>query len=199
MEFPLFAAPIEDAIVDEAGECSHCSKASQLLLNGSCYACFRAGKGSHTVDTEYGMVSPDDAINGRTHGIPLDPSNLPDLHLVAHSVDPKFPDEHWYSVQFSPADLIELTRTPTYHTWQGERWLFCCEKPSIFVGRLDSRKLEEIAAERNSSKEATIASLLSMGADKVKRMSGAIEGGSVSVYMFRCQICSRLRAHFDMD
>jgi hypothetical protein len=199
MEFPLFAAPIEDAIVDEPGECSHCGNESELLFNDSCYACFRSGKGSHTVDTEYGMVRPEDAINGCTHGIPLNPSNLPDLPLVAHAVDPKFPNEHWYSVQFAAADLIELTRTPTYHTWQGERWLFCCTKPSIFLGCLDTEKLEVLAAEESTSKEATIASLLSITEDKTKWMLRAIEEDRGGLYLFRCQSCSRLRAHFDME
>jgi uncharacterized protein CbrC (UPF0167 family) len=198
MEFPLFAAPTEDAIVDEPGQCAHCGNASQIVFNGSCYTCFRAGEGSHTIDTEYGMVRPEDAVSGCTHGIPLDPNNLPGLPLVAHAVDPKFPDEHWYSVRFDPADLIELTRTPIYHTWQGERWLFCCEKPSIFMGRLDSSKLAELAAERNTSKEATIAGLLSISEDKAGWIPRAIEGGG-GLYLFRCQSCSKLRAHFDMD
>lgn len=199
MQFPLFAAPIKDAIVDEQGACSHCGTVSKLLFGGSCYTCFRVGKGDHTVDTEYGMVRPEDAVNGRTHGIPLDPNNLPSLPLVAHAVDPNFPDEHWYSVQFAPTDLVELTRTPSYHTWQGEHWLFCCEKPSIFMGRLDSSKLAEVAAERNSTNEATVASLLSISVNKAKWIPSAIEKDGAGLYLFRCQSCSRLRAHLDMD
>lgn len=199
MEFPLFAAPIEDAIVDQQGACSPCGTVSQLLFGGSCYACIRAGKGDHTIDTEYGMVRPEDALNGRTHGLPLDPNNLPNLPLVAHAVDLKFRDEHWYSVQFASDDLIELTRTPSYHTRQGERWLFCCEKPSIFMGCLDSSKLAQLASERSSTNEATIASLLSISVDEAKWMPSAIERDSGGLYLFRCQSCSRLRAHFDID
>ena len=199
MEFPLFAAPMEDAIVDELGECAQCGKTSQLLFNESCYACFRTGKGSHTVDTEFGMVRPEDAIQGCTHGLPLDPDNLPNLPLIAHSVDPNFPDEHWYSVKFRPADLIELTRTPAYHTWQGERWLFCCGRPSVFIGSVDSDALAEMAIERGSSKEVTIASLLSISEAAAKRSLNAIESGSGGLYMFRCQSCSTSRAHFDME
>ena len=199
MEFPLFAAPIEDADIDKPGACSHCSKARPILFGGSCYACFRSGMGSHAIDTEYGMVRPEDAVNGHTHGIPLDPQNLPDLPLIAHAVDPEFPDERWYSVQFAAADLLELTRTPSYHTWQGERWLFCCNKPSIFLGCIDSDQLTEIAAASEASREATIANLLSASMDVAPRLLTSMVDGTGSLYLFRCQSCSRLRAHFDMD
>jgi len=145
------------------------------------------------------MVRPDDAIQGRTHGLPLDPGNLPNLPLIAHPVDPNFPDEHWYSVEFCPDDLIELTRTPTYHTWQGERWLFCCERPAVFTGSVDSDALAEIAIERGFSKEGTLASLLSISEPVARQSLNALEKGSGSLYMFRCQSCSTYRAHFDME
>jgi len=49
MDFPLFSASIDDAIVDTPGACAQCGETSQLLFNESCYTCFRSGKGSHTV------------------------------------------------------------------------------------------------------------------------------------------------------
>ncbi|WP_159064883.1 CbrC family protein [Thaumasiovibrio subtropicus] len=199
MEFPLFEAPVEDAIVDGAGNCSHCKAESPVLFNEFCFSCFRSGEGSNTVDTEYGMVSKEDSLKGCTYGIPLDPNDLPDLPLIAHEVDPQFPDEHWYSVQFKPADLIELTRTPIYHTSQGEQWLFCCERPSIFLGHCSSDKLAEIAEEKKLSIEATLNSLLSHPFDDMCWLVSAIDSGLCDLYLFRCQQCSKLHAHFDMD
>ena len=141
LDFPLFQGLVEDAILEEPGVCSRCAATAPLLLAKKCYDCFRAS--GHKMNTEYGMVRPEDARAGVTHGVPLDPKRLPDLPLVAHPIDPAFPDEHWYSVKCDPQDLEELTRTPKYHTWQGEQWLFCCGKPAVFAGTLNSRSLAD--------------------------------------------------------
>ena len=131
LDFPLFQGVVEDAILEEPGVCSRCAATAPLLLAKKCYDCFRAS--GHTMNTEYGMVRPEDARAGVTHGVPLDPKRLPDLPLVAHPIDPAFPDEHWYSIKCDPQDLEELTRTPKYHTWQGEQWLFCCGNRSFVL------------------------------------------------------------------
>ena len=95
-----------------------------------CYACLRAGKGAMTKDTEFGMVSWEQASQGITHGIPGLKTN--DFELVL--IDP---DEEWYGVRMPEEHLFELLRTPAFHTWQGERWLFCCKQPMTYAGGWD--------------------------------------------------------------
>jgi uncharacterized protein CbrC (UPF0167 family) len=143
LNFPLFEAPIEDAVVHGPGECSWCGEPALFLFEAACYSCFRDGRVDHTIDTEHGMVRPEDAERGMTHGIPFDLKNLPNLQLVPHPVDPDFPNEHWYSVRHKVEDLTELTRTPAYHALQGEQWLFCCGRPAIFIGSLKKQRLIE--------------------------------------------------------
>ena len=145
------------------------------------------------MDTEFGMVTLEEADQGRTHGIPLkDPSDLKDYSLTAHPVDPNFPDQHWYHVHFEKADLHELLRTPKYHTWQGERWLFCCKRPMIFRGSIPSSVL---GAGLEPSEEAILAFLTNP--DWEETVSG--NQGSHTVYAFTCSSCGALRTHEDCD
>lgn len=197
LDFPLFQGPIEDAVVQGSGKCSECGKAALYRFDDACYSCFRAGRTDHTTDTEHGMVSSEDAERGMTNGIPLDPHHLPNLPLVAHPVDPSFPDDRWYSVEYKVEDLRELTRTPAYHTWQGEQWLFCCGRPAVFVGTLNRGLLAELVSEAGIPPDAMLAHLLSLPEDDVPDLPSAIDHGSVGVYVFRCQECSGLRAHYD--
>ena len=142
--FPLFRGPVAHASVDSAGPCEICGATTTIRFCNACYACFRSGKVDNTVDTALGMVRLEDARNGLTHGIPMnDPSRFGDYELVPHPVDPNFPDETWYSFRIDSKHLLELVRTPTYHTWQGEYWQFCCKQPCVFLGSLPAGALPD--------------------------------------------------------
>lgn len=197
LDFPLFQGLVEDAILEEPGVCSRCAATAPLLLAKKCYDCFRAS--GHTMNTEYGMVRPEDARAGVTHGVPLDPKRLPDLPLVAHPIDPAFPDEHWYSVKCDPQDLEELTRTPKYHTWQGEQWLFCCGRPAVFAGTLNSRSLAKFAPRIGTSPQDILDGLVSQLGIRLPISLQDLDGGSVGVYVFRCRECQGLLSHVDCD
>ncbi len=69
--FPLFEAPRADACLDPAGPCAICKAPAEPRFNGACYACFRAGRARLTMGTELGMVRPEDADAGLTHGLPF--------------------------------------------------------------------------------------------------------------------------------
>ncbi len=92
-----------------------------------CYPCLRAGKGAITKDTEFGMVSWEQAFQGITHGAP----GLRTDQFELVEIDP---EEDWYGVRVPNQHLFELLRTPTFSSWQGERWLFCCKRPMTYVG-----------------------------------------------------------------
>src|SRR4051794_40376538 len=100
-------------------------RAKKQLL--ACYDCLRAGKAAMTKDTEFGMVSWDQALEGVTGGVP----GLQTDQFERVLIDP---EEDWYGVRVPGEHLRELLRTPGFHSWQGERWLFCCRQPMTYLG-----------------------------------------------------------------
>jgi uncharacterized protein CbrC (UPF0167 family) len=192
LPFPLFLAPVSQAIVDPPGNCVVCGTRADLRFAEVCYPCFRDGKAQNVVDTELGMVTHEDAANGMTHGIPLaDPSRLSGYELVPHPVDPNVPDEKWYHVRVAPDHLQELIRTPRYHTWQGERWLFCCHRPSAFLGSLPA----ELIAKPSRPVSEAISEWI-----RAPKWDGTLKAhGSHTYYLFRCLQCGKLRFNDDCD
>jgi uncharacterized protein CbrC (UPF0167 family) len=91
----------------------------------TCYSCLRAGRAAITKDTELGMVSWEQALEGMTHGRPR--LNRPDFELVTTNSD-------WIRAKLPQAMMFELLRTPTYSTIQGDQWQFCCKQPMIYLG-----------------------------------------------------------------
>jgi uncharacterized protein CbrC (UPF0167 family) len=89
--------------------------------------------------------------------------------------------------------LFELLRTPTFHSWQGGCWLFCCKRPMTYLGGWDSVNPDDPKAFLESALEA----------DKKTRDwvwdSVCNERGSVSVYILHCMSCGRHRATWDTD
>ena len=146
------------------------------------------------------MVRRDDVDNGMTHGIPLSgPEDLAGYELVPHPVDPNFPDEKWFSVKVDRAELRELTRTPNYHSWQGERWLFCCGRACVFLGELALADLDSLATKKGRSVSEATACVFGASSDESPELLERIKNQSISTYSFRCRSCGRLRAVWDMD
>jgi uncharacterized protein CbrC (UPF0167 family) len=149
-----------------------------------CYDCLRNGKGAITKDTELGMVSWDQAFDGVTHG-------LPGLNTLAFELVPK--EDDWVGAKVSQKYLFELLRTPTYRTWQGEQWLFCCHAPMTYIGTWEQKDFMDYAPDGDGN----------MLFEQIieDNMDGLWEGqlhDSRSIYVFRCQTCKRLRANWDM-
>ena len=160
-----------------------------------CYECFREGKADNALNTEIGLVTRDEAEAGITHGIPLrDPGKLQraGYELTPHPVDPRFPTETWYGVHVDREGLLELLRTPSYYTWQGESWLFCCKRPMVFRGSIPSG-LFNADVEKHPQE---IADFL-----KTPEWNKTVdnEHGSHTYYAFICDICDRLRFNDDCD
>ena len=130
---------------------------------------------------------------GRTHKIPLnDPTTINGYTLTPHAVDPRFPDDRWYHVHIESEFLVELLRTPKYHTWQGERWLFCCQRPMVFRGSLPADIFSANHDQLSSEMQAFLA------APNWKKTVG--DGhGSHTYYVFTCAVCGILRYDDDCD
>ena len=151
----------------------------------ACYACLRQGRAAITKDTELGMVSWEQAVAGVTLGIPG--LRHPDFELV-----PKEGSD-WIGVRLPQATMFELLRTPTYATIQGERWLFCCKAPMIFVGQWSA---EEFSRESKGGDGRAL-----FDAIVEKPVPGLWEDelhDQTGIYVFRCAACGRRRAHWDI-
>lgn len=191
--FALFKAPIAQAETDSLGECRCCNKMADIRFESSCYSCFRRGLSNKSMDTELGLIFQDLALLGRTHGLPLNPPYiLDDYELTPHPIDPNFPDHEWFYVHISPTWLLELLRTPSYRTWQGERWLFCCKRPMVFRGSFPSTMFSNELSQIENNIRRFLES---------PRWERALANGhsSHTYYAFTCDTCERLRFHEDCD
>lgn len=194
LPFELFKAPIAHASIDAEGECTHCSSVASLRFHNLCYSCFRNGFSDAAIDTELGMVTRELAEAGMTHGLPLtNPSAFAHYGTTAHPIDKNFPDETWFHIHVSAKWLHELLRTPGYHTWQGEKWLFCCQRPMVFRGSLPADMLEKSEFEID---ELEMRRFLEhpRGLETV-----SARRSSHTYYVFSCSECGRLRYHDDCD
>jgi uncharacterized protein CbrC (UPF0167 family) len=92
----------------------------------------------------------------------------------------------------------ELLRTPKYETWQGERWLFCCKQPMVFIGRMSETLLERLR-EREQTQEEVVGKLLQVDAREAHRRTAQVLKGRDGMYVFRCTSCAKRRAHWDSE
>jgi uncharacterized protein CbrC (UPF0167 family) len=137
-----------------------------------------------TKDTELGMVSFAQAFEGVTHGVPG--LNRPEFEMV-----PKGDD--WFGVRLPEQMMFELLRTPNYNSIQGERWQFCCGQPMIFIGEWSRQDFSRHAADGDGRRlfaEIVQDPVSGLWEDKLHDITG--------LYVFRCQVCARLRAHWDI-
>ncbi len=150
----------------------------------SCYDCLRLGKAAVTKDTELGMVSWEQALDGVTHGIPG--LNRPEFEMVPLEDD-------WVGVRLPQKVMFELLRTPTYATIQGDRWLFCCQVPMVYLGEWSRDEFTKRAPDGDGQKffnEIVQDVMPGLWEDALHDVTG--------VYVFCCSMCDALKAHWDL-
>lgn len=152
----------------------------------TCYDCLCAGKATITKDTEFGMVSCNELFTGVTNGVP----GLRQDQFESVLLDP---DEECVGVRLPDEIMLELAHTPTYGTWQGERWLFCCRYPMTFVGEWDHDQFNQRAGDGDGER------LYYSAVEDVPGDTWDALGNSLCAYVFECKRCGKLRAHFDCD
>ncbi len=149
-----------------------------------CYGCLRSGKAAITKDTQLGMISWRQALEGVTHG-------SPGLKHSDFEMVPKQGD--WAGARLPHAMMWELLRTPTYSIIQGERWQFCCRRPMIFVGEWSRDDFSRRAPDGDGCRffnEIVQDPVSGLWEDELHDVTG--------VYVFRCPQCDRLTAHWDI-
>ncbi len=149
-----------------------------------CFVCLRKGRAAITKDTELGMVSWQQALEGLTHGVPG--LNHPDFEMVPT-------DSDWVRARVDSNLLYELVRTPTYSSIQGERWMFCCKRPMVFEGAWSRGTFSRKAPDGNG--KAFLAAILDedvpgLWEDRLHDVSG--------IYVFSCATCITLKGHWDV-
>jgi hypothetical protein len=157
----------------------------------TCVPCLRNGRVAFIKDTEYGMVRWEDAIRGVTHGVPGLRGAGPGFTLT----DPN--SDGWVGVVIPTPVLLELTRTPTYVTWQGDQWLFCCATAMVYIGEWTRADfIARAPADPQASFLEVVKGAVPWMWDHVpERLQPNWEW---SFYIFTCQSCGRFRGHYDM-
>jgi uncharacterized protein CbrC (UPF0167 family) len=158
----------------------------------TCYECLRAGKAAITKDTEFGMVSWEQAFQGVTHGVPgLETSEFERVLIDA--------EEDWYGVRVPQDHLFELLRTPTFNTWQDETWLFCCKRPMTYLGEWASvLKAQFRGAEPRAAFDSVFDPDDASNTWVWERLSGRRFDG-ICLYIFQCKTCNRFKSTWDTD
>jgi len=110
--------------------CRHCGGPTPPPLSDqeeafACYEMLRSGLAGYTKDCDFGMISWEQMESGWTHGVPG--GRFPGF-------DTRTTPGGWLQVRLPKETLCELTRTPSFVTWQGDRWLFQGGHPMIYVG-----------------------------------------------------------------
>ena len=108
---------------------------------------------------------------------------MPGLETTEYETIPD--DEGWVKVRVASEYLWELITTPTYSTWQGERWQFCCQKPMVYHGEwqnLHKNQSDKNWAELNNQIEQILTT-----------------SPYASVYIFKCSECGRYKYHYDFS
>lgn len=173
--------------------CSSCSTVASFPINKSddihvCYECLREGHAAFTQDTEFGMVRYEDAVRGLTHGVP---------GLKVSGYKTVLNEDGWSKVNVSSNVLLELVRTPSFVTWQGERWLFCCNDLMTYVGEWQQADFSRQAKDGNG--QALFTQLCS-GEDWTGWTWDSLGMDFPGViYAFRCRTCETHRVYWDCD
>lgn len=187
------ARPCALDVSDRESTCQHCSSPLDFPVDPeidpvlACYACLRTGRAALTKDTRYGMVRWQDAIKGMTDGVPRDPDGQFEAVEVTG-------EEGWFASKIPSEHLLELVRTPTYHTWQGECWQFCCKRPMTYIGQWNRADFNQNAPDGNG--EELFNSIVRDPADGVWEYGIDSDAG---VYVFQCKGCGHLTVHWDCD
>ncbi len=149
-----------------------------------CYDCLRAGHAAITKDTEYGMISWRETHDGVTHGVP-------GLKTYEFELVPK--DDDWVGAKIGKESMLELLRTPTFTTIQGECWLFCCKKPMVYLGSWSREEFTKRAPDGDGKRyfERIVPDAIEgLWEDELHDITG--------VYVFCCRKCNKTTANWDI-
>lgn len=180
MELPKFKyspnAYSIDVFENVEGICSICQEERHIRYTGSFYSieepdyicpwCIADGRAAEMYDGEFNDYCGIEGV----------------------SPNPKDP-----KLKISKELLLEITKkTPSYISWQQERWMTHCNEPCAFIGYADTETIEPLMEELKDDIENN-----GYGADFIK--SSLSKDGSLVGYLFQCLHCNQHRLHVDCD
>ena len=175
--FPLFPDPIREKVFEPSREpCAVCGQARGTLYTGPQY-----GVGGRINVCPWCIADGSAGKKGRSFN--------DELRFFDSSLKPLVPADDAVLVNF---------RTPGYTTWQGNQWLHCCGRAAIYLGEADTEDLRgrwasAVPSLWNDAKPGWAEKDKDGFIDRIER------GGSPAVYVFKCQVCSKLQAYWDCD
>jgi len=108
-------------------------------------------------------------------------------------------EDGWRGVVIPAEVLLDLVRTPSYITWQGEQWLFHCQQAMQYIGRWGRSQFNAAAIDGDGRALAIAIADLNPDAWDLGLAAQPSNNSSVTVYMFRCTKCGAHRGHWDVD
>lgn len=101
-------------------------------------------------------------------------------------------------VQVPPELVLELLAAPSYPTWQDSTWLFCCQRPMIFVGNWGKQNFDESALDGDGRALLNAA----LGSERYGGWSALGPGRwndnpDLGVFVFFCPVCVGVRGYYD--
>jgi hypothetical protein len=183
----LYLRPIPDQFRPTA--CRYCGAPTPppLVDSDSAYVSYevlKAGDALFTKDTDLGMVSWEQLVDGWTHGIPEGSFS---------GVETRTTEEGWVQVKLPQETLRELVMTPDFVSWQGAVWMFEGATPMTFVGEW-KRKDFEVRTPSGMNSEAFFRSVIRDCDDRLWEYADGI-----CIYVFRNPKTGRYAANYDMD
>jgi uncharacterized protein CbrC (UPF0167 family) len=188
--------------VGDENRCVACAEPVRLAesLKGrpACFKCLASGRFAITKDSSLGMIRWEDAIQGRTHGLPLPPladgSPAREVHGFA-TLEPN--DDGWQSILVPRDALLELTYTPDFLSIQGSVWEVHCRQPMTFVGRWGRSDFNDAAPDGDGRTYGQRIGSISLEAWEALGDRGGDESDPVWTYAFRCLVCGSHAASWD--
>jgi uncharacterized protein CbrC (UPF0167 family) len=119
---------------------------------------------------------------------------------AAREFDAEFTDVGWAVPEGVPASVTDeiAHRTPGFHAWQQDHWLYHCSDGCAFLGAVGRSELLPFEEALESLRRESAA----FGWDE-KQVTAYVDsltkGGSPTAYLFRCLVCSAHVAYSDFD
>jgi hypothetical protein len=184
---PLYLEAAPDKF--RATACQYCgAPVPPPLVDGDTayvsYEALRAGDAILTKDTEYGMISWEQLIEGWTNGRP---------GATFPGFETRITEGGWTQIKLPIEVMLELVTTPDFSTWQGSEWLFVAGMPMTYVGEWQREDFERQAPDGVSPAEFFRDTLR----DRDIRLWDCID--NLSIYAFRDPVTGRYAAYYDMD
>jgi len=204
ISFSLYKAPIKEASGYRGlGTCSICHTPQQHLFDAeeygkedsevtACHSCLKAGKAIIVKDTEYGLITSEQIDTLMTHPVPMSKEEMNKSGFEEVIVEEDEDFGVWVSRKLTKNIVTELASTPNFISWQGERWLFCCQHPMTYKGVWKIEDFHKNAPNNGKQFFETIVEDIEEGLWDEKF------GDCVTYYVFECKKCKRLRVYWDM-